>query len=200
MSIMKYRKRLAVTALVLVLALLSVGLVRRFRPDPHVARVRELGELLRADVDGELSPERRREIFQEIRKELEQIPPEKRSELFDDGRRAFMGRIDHYFELATSEERDAYLDSEIDRMEERARQWEERRVQRQDGGAPPGFGAGGGRGNRAAMNDEERLQRRKQRLDAVPAEVRAKRAEYFRALNQRRQERGMAPGNPGGRR
>ena len=86
-------------------------------------------------------------------------------------------------------------------MEEMRRGWEQRRREQSDRGNRGdqagrgdrgGFGGPGGRGDRP-RTEEDREARRRERLDNSSPEDRAYMMEYFKALNKRREERGLEP-------
>jgi hypothetical protein len=60
------------------------------------------------------------------------------------------------------------------------------------GGAPAGVGPPGGR--RGGGTEDSRNDRMKQQIDRTTPEQRAQRAEYRRALEERRQQLGLGPG------
>src|SRR5262249_43499626 len=118
-------------------------------------------------------------------------------------------RLKAYFAMSPRE-KTAYLDEQINRMEQWRRQQaaagpsgprparpplsaeerEKRRKERLDLGTP------GGRGRRGRA--EERENRRKERLDWSTPEGGARRAAFFRDLQARRQQRGLGSSFPGG--
>ena len=174
--------------------------------DPQVQKVQQLQAELFAE---KTPPEQRRQRFEVLRKETEQLSPEQREEVRHQMRQQFerrmQERVDAYFALPP-EQRTAHLDQQIDAMEQRRKEWESRRArqgQTQQGQTRQGqprrdAGARGRGGNRRNMSAEQRSQRRKQRLDRSTPEQRAKRTAYFDALRKRRQERGL-PDFPRGR-
>lgn len=185
MNLLKTRRR-AVISLAVVLALLAAGLIWwRNRPDPQLAKVKAMAQKLTGDEGRNLAPDQRRAAFQDLRKEMDKLSPDQRRELGKERRKQFQERIDRFFQLSP-QERTAHLDKEIDRMEQFRKQ---RAAQGPPGGMPMGgFGA-----------DVDREERRRRRLDESTAEERARLSEYFRALNERRQQRGLPGWGFGGR-
>lgn len=173
MSIFRNRQRLLTASIVLLSAFLAALAFLRFRPDPKVAQARELAKQL---ADRSLPAEQRRELGKQFREQVQRLSPAQRGDLFKDRRKAMEERIASFFKKSRQEQL-AQLDEDIDRM------------QQFRGQGPPGggFGNNPGRGRSA----EDRDTRRRERLDQTTPEFRAQRAEYFRQLNARRQERGL---------
>jgi hypothetical protein len=160
-----------------------------------------------------------REKFDQLRKEMEQLSPGQREELWDRGRQQMQRREDkriaEYFALPP-EKRDDFLDKRIQEMEKRRKEWEARRAQ--DGMSGPGqTGAGQnanapGQGPNAARAGWQRggqnatpeavSVRRNQLYDNTSPEQRAARAAYRSDLQRRRIALGLPPfpgRGPGGR-
>ena len=188
----------------------------RTREAPEVKELRELAGKI---TDREnVTDEQRREIGQRMREIGENLPEEQRREVFREMGNQFRQRMTERvreFAALPEEERNAFLDRDIDRFEEMRKGWEQRRRERDQGGDQAGGGgregrggAGGpggpgGRGDRP-RTEEDREARRRARLDNTSAEDRAHMMEYFKAINQRREERGLEPmrrgwGGRGGR-
>lgn len=204
-------------AIAIVAILLVGGAVWAFlgnRPDAEVEKVKQLqAEAFKPDA----TPEQRRENFQLVRQEMEKLSPEQRDQVREQMHEGFERRMDEqirtYFALP-AEQKTAYLDKQIQEMEQRRKEWEVRRAQGGQGGAggqqsgaggqqggPGGQQAGGGppRPPRDQSADA-RAVRRDQRLDRSTAEQRAQRSAYFADLQQRRVQLGL-PASPfhGGR-
>src|SRR5947199_216194 len=79
------RKRLIFSGVVFLLIGLAVLLYGRLRPDPKVARARELGKQL---ADRSLSGDQRSELAKQFRDEMGNLSPAQRGELFKDRRKA----------------------------------------------------------------------------------------------------------------
>jgi hypothetical protein len=118
---------------------------------------------------------------------MEQLTPEQRRALAKDRRKEFEDRIAKYFTLP-KEEQAAYLDAQINGMEEARRQWQ------RDNPNNPTFT----RPNTRPYDADERDRRRRDRLDQSTPEQRAEFAAFFQALRDRRQQRGLS-GWGGGR-
>src|SRR5262249_53857234 len=146
----------------------------RVRPDPQLAHARELGKQL---ADRGLSADQRQALGKQFREEMRKLSPQQRGELFKDRQRAMRERITGFFKKSRQEQV-AQLDEDINRMQQFRGQ-----------GPPPGGTNGAG----SFVSSEDRDTRRRQRLDQSTAEERAQRAEYFKQLNARRQERGLGP-------
>ena len=179
------RRRLLAAALLLLLLLL--GAVHVARPDPHLAKVRALRQQLAGGAGRRLTEQQRREGWRQLRDELKQLSPRQRGALSAERRQRSTERLRRFAKMSKAE-RAAFLDVEINRMEA---------LRRQGRGGPGGgrggaFGAGpaGGAGRRAGRSAEDRERWRKQRLDETTPEERALRSEFFKALADRRQQRG----------
>jgi hypothetical protein len=131
-------------------------------------------------------------------------------------------RMDGYFALQTEKERTAYLDKMIDEWEvgraERERQRAQRQREREAAGQTSGAAQSNGNGQSANGQGGDRRRgdgqsdqggerrrgwsdpsRQKARLEEHSPEERAKRAAFFAALSERREQRGLPPmGGPGG--
>lgn len=187
------RQRIAAAGCVLLIALAGWGLWGWLFGDPEMARALDLQQQL-ASADESMSEEQRRALWGQFREQMDQLSPEQQSQLRDSMRGQFEARMDRrmdeFFALPSGQ-RVAYLDQQINEMEQRRQQFA--------GGGGPLAGprgdrqAGGGRGDRSSLTPAERSQRSKQRLDRSTPDQRAKRSAYFAALNERREQRGLPP-------
>jgi hypothetical protein len=184
-------KRVVQALAVLVAVLLLLGVVQRFRAQAQVERVRRLSSRLTGEDGRKLSEEERREAWRRVREEVGRLSPKQRSALREDRRKASRERLARFFKMSPAEKQ-SYLDQQIDSMEQLRKRWQSQGGRRGNGpGGPPG----GGR----SLSPEERDRRRKDRLDQTTPEERAQRAEFFKALSLRRQQRGLGGwGFPGG--
>lgn len=174
-----------------------------FRPDPAMARVRELGQQA-FDRSREMTDEERRDAFREHREAVEQLSDEQRAQLREEfeqrGMERFEQHMDEFFAM-TTEEQNEHLDEQIERME----RWSERRErpEAREGGGPPGGGRGqagrGGPGRGSTLDANARQQRSVDRLDRTSPKFRAKMTEYRRRMEERRAELGYPPRTGGGR-
>jgi len=181
-------KRVALALIVLLLlAVAAWGFW--LRGDPQLAKVLEL----RGQLEG-ASGDQRRELWGQMREEVSKLSPEVRESLFADRRKEWEARerkqLNEFFAMSP-EARIASLDKDIDRMERRRKAWEERQAQ---GNGPPGSQGGGpggpgGRGRGGSIEDP--LQRARSYLNNSTPEDRAKRGEYRRMMQERRQQRGI---------
>jgi hypothetical protein len=152
---------------------LAILLYLRLRPDPNVARARELAKQM---ANPTLSAEQRREVGRQLRDQVQKLNPAQRRDLFRDRRKVMEERIAGFFKKSRQEQV-AQLDEDINRMQQFRGQ-----------GPPPG----GPVNNPArARSGEDRDTRRRERLDQTTPEFRAQMAEYFKQLNARRQQRGL---------
>ena len=139
-------KRKRLLALLLLLLLGGGAACYLLRPDP-VGRIKQMQEELRGEAGRQLSPEERREKRQHLREEIEKLTPEQRNELFADRRKAMKERLDHFFGLSPDEQV-AEMDRQIQRSEQRRRDWEARAAGRNSLGARGSFGSPVGDGGR----------------------------------------------------
>lgn len=202
-------KRIWIAGAVVATLLIAGGLTWALYPreSKYVVQAQELMAKMQ---DENLSQEDRQQLWQQFRELRESVPDDQREEVFraagEPWRRQFESRMREFASLPENE-RNAFLDQDIDRMETMRRQFEERmRAGGGErgpgggfGGGPGGPGGGGnaeGRQGRGNWTDETRTDRRRRRLDNTTPEQRAHMTEYFRAMNERRVERGLEPMGP----
>jgi hypothetical protein len=159
-------------------------------PSSQLVRVQELRA---AAGDPSLTPEQRRQKWDEVRRASAQLTPAERDQLAAEGRRRFESEMARYSALSPAEKKQ-YLDQQIDREEEMRRQMQKA------GGPPPGPPAGGP--PRGPQSAEDRERRRQHRLDDSTPQFRAQIDEFRKDMAQRRQQRGLPagagfPGRPG---
>jgi hypothetical protein len=198
------RERLVLLGAVLALAALSIGAYRHFRPDPRLAKIRELGSQLRT-AGRQIPGDERRQLGKELRDEMKKLTPEQRRELGKDRQERWRNQMKKFFEMS-KEDQAGYLDRLIKQDEERRQRWqsrndnnpqaaEERRQRSQEQNANGGPGGRGQRGGNGSPEDRE--SRRKQALDRSTPEDRAMRAEFRKMMQERRQQLGL-PAQGGG--
>jgi hypothetical protein len=170
----------------LILLIGAICIIWRLLPDRQLARARKLqGQL----ADRSLDIDQRRLLRDQFRQEMQGLSAEQRRSLFGDRRRQMAGRIHQYFQLA-KQDRLAYLDAQIDRMQKA-------RPERQ--GNPP-FGNGAvQRISWQSGNPQDREQRRKEWLDKTTPQDRAERQQFMKDLRDRMQQRGIGWAGPGRR-
>jgi hypothetical protein len=194
---------------VLLLLLLGVsGLVWAVRPDPHLARAKELQKELFSANAKNLSPEERRARFTEYREQMKHLNADQKWELSAPMREKQKAEMDRYFAMSPKEQM-KYLDERIDRAEKMRKDREQKAAKgtgsRPPGNRPPGGGFGGGQGGkigtpggvgggrggtpRSAADIEKR---RKQFLDRTSPEERARMDQFRKDMNNRRQQRGLS--------
>lgn len=173
-------------AAALILLLLAIA-AWAFLPgaDPALARI----EQLRSQLD-DAPPEKRRELFGQMRDAFENLRPESRDQMRDQWRQRWDSReqkfLNDFFAL-TPAEQIAKLDEQIDDEEHRRQERAQRRSQGGDRQA-----RGGGRGDRGGRGgDRNSLERRKGYLDSTAPQTRAQRGEYRRLREERRAQRGL---------
>jgi uncharacterized membrane protein YgcG len=199
-------------ALLLLLLLSFSGLgawAMTSRRDPGLVKAQEL----RAQMEN-ATPEQRRELRTQMRETIEGMSEPAREQFFDAGRKEWEARenkrMDEFFAKPYAEQvKD--IDKQIDRDEQRRKDWEKRRQANaangqagrggQGGGGGgrggPGGGGGGGRGGAGGrgggrnLDPAAQLARSKNYLDRTSPESRAQRGEYRRMMQDRRTQRGL---------
>jgi hypothetical protein len=183
----------------------------RFGTDPRVAEIRSLQQDLQTKFTGGPANEAQaKEMVAAIgtmMQKMNDLPPNLRREAMSG--RSFMGggmqnNVKSYF-AAPPEDRKKILDKQIDQMEMMAKAFASSGGMRggPPGGGPPGGGppGGGGAGGQAGGppgggpprtgGEDGRNSWRKNMIDRTSPGQRAQFNEYFRAMEERRKERGM---------
>lgn len=185
----------------------------RFTTDPRVLEIRAMQDDARRTMLASGGPTTVAEAtaavasMGQIRDKIEALPPNLRQQVERSGgslfREAFRGRMDEYF-TAPPQQRLAVLDRQIDQEEMMRKAFEAGR------GAMAALGGGGGnaggsgsgaagdanRGPRGSRTEEDRNKWRKSMIDRTTPEQRARYVEYRRAMDERREQRGL-PAGPG---
>lgn len=156
----------------LFLLLLAVGWWA-LRPDPQVARARELQKQLFA---GPPTADRKAK-FEEFRSAVARLSAGQKRELFAPMREKAKADFDRYFSLGPREKQ-GYLDRVIDRSAKMSAK-----------GPPPPKGP--------PLNPDQIEERKKKMLDRSTPEDRAKRDQFRRELEARRKQRGLPAGGKG---
>lgn len=195
--------------LLLMLLLLSISGLGAWamttRRDPNLVKAQEL----RAQMEN-ATPEQRRELRGQMRETIENMSEPAREQFFEAGRKDWEAReakrMDEFFAKPYAEQIKE-IDKQIDRDEQRRKDWEKRRQanggQGTAGAGGPGGGGGrggpggggrggpgGGRGGRN-LDPAAQLARSKNYLDRTSPESRAQRGEYRRMMQDRRTARGL---------
>ena len=213
---------MAVLAGIAVLAVLLAWLLGwiSFGTDPRVAEIRKMQEEARVQFAEGGGPRTVAEAtaavtaMNTIRAKVEALPPHLRPQVERQGssvfRTAMRARIDAYF-TAPPEKRKAELDRQIDQEEMMRKAFEAGRAVAgmfgggQGGGSPAGQAgggqqagqAGGGRpggGPPQGGSEEDRNRWRKSMIDSTTPEQRSRYVEYRRAMDERREQRGLPSG------
>lgn len=185
MAVFANRRRVTGASIVLLVGCLAL-LYWLFRPDPRLARAQELSRQLTGDAARTLTEDQRREVRQQLRQQLEQLTPDQRRALGKERRKAFEDEVAKFSTLS-KEDQNAFLDNQINRMEEARR----RRQQENPNGNNAGFPS-------RSNDTDERDRRRRDRLDETSPEQRAQFTAYFQALRDRRLQQGVSGGGWGG--
>jgi hypothetical protein len=189
------RKRIIKSAIIIAaIALVLAWWLGWFSEDPALAEVK----VIQAQLENpNLSEADVRTAMGQLREKLESLSEGSRRAAWENGRQVFerremlkIGRI-----LAMNpQQRAKAIDDEINGMERRRAQWEQRANQAPASNRPGGGQRGGGAGRRGAFqSDEQRVSRLKNRLDRSTPEQRAIRAEFTKLVNERRAQRGLPP-------
>lgn len=193
----------------------------RFTTDPRVAEIVTMQEEARARYAANGGPSSLVDAtaavveMNSIRGKIEALPPHLRPQVERAGggmmRDVFRNRIDAYFN-APPEKRQAELDRQIAQEEIMRQAFEAGRSLMGAGAGGGQNGAGGGTGNTGGAaggagrtggggppqggTEGDRNRWRKNMIDRTTPEERARYAEYRRAMEQRREERGLPSGMP----
>jgi hypothetical protein len=195
------RRRRRWLLLLLLLLFLVGGVTWAARPDPHLARAKELQAELFSPEARNLPPEERRARFEEFRNEVKRLTPEQKHDLSAPMREKQRAELERYFTLSAPE-KTRYLDEKIDRSEKMRKDREQRA--KANGGQPgatpvgfrPGGGPGGGPGGPGGRSGSppppaEIEKRRKEHLDHSTPEERAMRDALRHDMEARRKQRGL---------
>ena len=194
-----------------------------FVTDPRVAEIQQLQQEAQKQFGEGGGPKTIAEAtaavtaMNTIRTKVEALPPHLRPQVEREGgsmfRSAFRARIDSYF-AAAPEKRQAELDRQIDQEEMMRKAFDAGRAiagvfgggqgsqatgGTAQGGTTPGGTTGGGppapTGSSSGSSSEERSNKwRKSMIDRTTPEQRSRYVEYRRAMDERREQRGL----PGG--
>ena len=188
----------------------------RFTTDPRVLEIRAMQEEARQKMTASNGPKTVAEAtaamasMGQIRDKIEALPPHLRQQVERSGgsmfREAFRARMDEYF-TAPPQQRLAVLDRQIDQEEMMRKAFEAGRgaMAALGGGGSTAGGGGSGaaagdgnarRGPRGSRTEEDRNKWRKSMIDRTTPEQRARYVEYRRAMEERREKRGL-PAGPG---
>ena len=195
-----------------------------FVTDPRVAEIQQLQQEAQKQFGEGGGPKTIAEAtaavtaMNTIRTKVEALPPHLRPQVEREGgsmfRSAFRARIDSYF-AAAPEKRQAELDRQIDQEEMMRKAFDAGRAiagvfgggqgsqatgGTAQGGTTPGGTSGGGppaptgSSSRSSSSEESRNNWRKSIIDRTTPEQRSRYVEYRRAMDERREQRGL----PGG--
>ncbi len=166
--------------------------------DPALAEVKQLQSKLE---DPNLSDSDFRAAMEQMRGKMDSLSESSRRLAWQNGRQVFerreLSRMGQILAMKPPE-RVRALDEEINRMEKRRAEWQQRASQVQNGEQRngqrgPQNGNSGGARSRGNPSDEQRISRMRNRLDRSTPEQRAMRSEYIRLMNERRTQRGLPP-------
>jgi hypothetical protein len=185
---------------VIVAALAVVGAVYAFKPAKVTAASdkKQIVALVASDKFETLPAAEKKQLRDALgdnREALRDLPAEQRRDAFRNMMESAMDeRVERYFSLPPGKEREAELDKQIDEMQKRMSQWQNRPTTRPTS-RPAGEGGPGGPGGREGNGN--RAERSARRDSGNPAK-RAERTEYFAAMRERAEARGIKAGGGGG--
>ena len=169
--------------------------------NPDVVAAREVNKKMAAAfTDENVSSDERMKLMEESRKANEKLSEEDRNRV---RREAWKSRgqqmeatIDEYLALDNEKDRNAFLDEQIEKWQGMREQWKEAKEKREsearERGEKPAEGGNRGGWSRPKPGDKEGMMNlQRKRLDNSTPEQRAKFSEYFMALKQRMEDRGM---------
>ena len=199
--------------LIVVAALVALGLLvawlggwLRSTPDPRVTEILAMQEEARKNYGADGGPKTLVEAtaavaaMTAIRQKVDALPERLRPQVEQAGgsmmRDMFRNRIDAYY-AASPDQRRAELDRQIDQEEIMRKAFEAGSavVNAVGGGQRGGSGSTGG-GPPSSGSQEDRNRWRKNIIDSTTPEERARYTEYRRAMEERREERGLPSGSP----
>ncbi|AMV25398.1 hypothetical protein VT84_13435 [Gemmata sp. SH-PL17] len=182
-----------------IMLLVIGGIVWAARPDPHLARAKELQSELFGSGAKNLSAEERKARFTEYREQVKHLSADQKWELSAPARERQKAEMERYFALSPKE-KIKYLDERIDRSEKARKEREQKAAQGAGrpggggfGGGPSGAqkGAPGGAPGKAPRSSEELEKRRKESLARTTPEERAHADQFRKEMNDRRKQRGL---------
>jgi hypothetical protein len=193
----------AVLALIVFLIAWLGGWIR-FTTDPRIVEIREMQEEARAKYAAAGGPATLAEAtaavaaMTAIRQKIDALPAYLQPQVERSGgammRDMFRGRMDSYFAAASPQQRQAELDRQIDQEEVMRKAFEAGRAVASVAGAGRRGGEGGGSSRGRTQDDSNRW--RKNMIDRTSPEDRARYTEYRRAMEERREKRGLPSGSP----
>ncbi len=174
------------------------------RENPDVVAAREVNKkMAEAFSDENISSEDKMKLYEESRKANEKLSDDERNKV---RREAWKGRgkqmeatIDDYLALDNEKDRNAFLDEQIEKWQGMREQWKgmkkKREAEAKAEGKKPEDRAGRGGWSPPKPGDKEGAMNMQRRMmDKTSPEQRAKFSEYFMALKQRMEDRGMDTG------
>ncbi len=190
---------LAVVAIVMVLVAWLAGWLQ-FGTDPRVQEILALQDQARQRYATDGGPKNLAEAtaaftsFAEIRQKTEQLPPHLRPRVEEAAgnafRSVFWARVDGYFGLPP-QQRQAELDRQIDQQEIMRKAFEAGRLVMGALGGGQSSNQPADRTPSSSRSEDERNQWRKSMIDRTTPQERARFTEYTRALDARREQRGL---------
>jgi hypothetical protein len=160
------------------------------------AQVEKVKQLQASMMTGNGPPSR--EKMEEMRQEMEKLTPAQRQQVMEPMRHEMQRRMektmDDYFALPAAQ-RPAFLDAQIKEMENRFKDFGNRRPPGGPGPGGPGGPGGppGGPGGPRDMGSDTGKLRRNEMLDHMTPSRRAKMDAYFADMAKRRMELGLSP-------
>jgi hypothetical protein len=186
------RRRFVTAGLVMLLIVAAASGIWFFRARSRLSAVKQLQGELFSQAGRELPADERRQKFEQLRTEMNQLSAAQRRDLRNEAMKRRTEEISRYFRLS-KEDKQRYLDDMIARGERRRQEWEARAAQRNGSSAETATAEGGprqrGQGNSGTA--AERDKRREDMLDSMSPTQRAEFTEFRREVASRRAELGL---------
>jgi hypothetical protein len=171
-----------------VVLLIAAGTVWAFWPDGRLAKAKTLQKELFSPEARNLSPEQRKQKWQELRDVRKQLSPGQKEALGAEMRKKRQADMARYFSMSPKE-KEKHLDAIINKQEQMKKAWQGKGG---PGKAPAGLAQGGPRDKSPKGRDD----RRQRFLDnSTPAE-RAQVNQFMKDLKDRRAKRGLPAFGP----
>jgi hypothetical protein len=204
MKMTSRRKRFLTMGLILFLGWMIILIVQSSRASANMRKMKQLQSELFAK-DTKISPEERKQKFDQLREVSKNLTTQQRQQLRNEGQKRQEDELRRYSQLSPKDKVN-YLDQRINQMETMRKQNQGNNGPQAKGNGPsgangppgakgPSNGFGGRTGGGSTKSAEEREKARKQRLDNTTPELRALRNQFRQDMEKRRQQRGL-PNNP----
>jgi hypothetical protein len=176
-----------------VVLLIAAGTVWALWPDGRVAKAKALQKELFSPEARNLSPEQRKQKWQELREVQKQLSPEQKKELGAEMRKKRQADMGRYFAMSPKD-KEKHLDAIINKQEQMKKAWQGKGGLGKGGPgkAPAGLVQGGPRDKSPKGRDD----RRQKFLDSSTPAERAQVHQFMKDLKDRRAKRGLPAFGP----